>query len=239
MKTPKHSYIKSTIKFLAMLLILIITAFISCKNSDDLVNPSNSNQPPVIIDDDDKKVNPDELDFSNVEGCDGQIYNEPSTSPYVLPFKPGKSFKTGLTNCSSSYHASGKPDQYAYDFNMPEGTKFRASRSGTVSQVINDQPSEGGGSGNYVLIDHHDNTFAYYLHSPKNGISVKVGDEVVQGELLGVTGRSGLAGYPHLHFIVVKNPPAWPYSAIPVSFKNAIPLEVPLKSHKVYKAGPL
>ena len=171
-----------------------------------------------------------------VAGCDGQIYIDPAYSPYVLPFAVGDTFKTGLTNCSSSYHGSGEPDQYAFDFDMPVGTPFSAARAGTVFKVVEDAPSGGGGVGNYVIIDHHDDTYGLYYHSPQNGIEVAVGDEVEQGDVLGVTGRSGLAGYPHLHFIVVEGDPTFPYDGLAISFSNALPDDVVLKSRTEYQA---
>jgi hypothetical protein len=171
-----------------------------------------------------------------VTGCDGQIYLEPADSPYVLPFAVGETFKTGLTNCSSSYHGSGQPDQYAFDFDMPVGTPFRAARAGTVFEVVEDAPSGGGGVGNYIIIDHQDGTYGLYYHSPKNGIEVEVGDEVEQGEELGISGRSGLAGYPHLHFIVVQGDPTYPYEGLAISFNNALPNDMVLKSYTEYEA---
>lgn len=173
-----------------------------------------------------------------VAGCDGQIYLDPAESPYVLPFAVGETYKTGLTNCSSSYHGAGEPDQYAFDFDMPVGTPFTAVRAGTVFKVVEDAPSSGGGVGNYVIIDHHDGTYGLYYHSPKDGIDVEVGDKVEQGEVLGVTGRSGLAGYPHLHFIVVQGDPAFPYDGLAISFSNALPADVVLKGRTDYEAGP-
>ena len=173
---------------------------------------------------------------TGVNGCDGQIYPETSDTPYVLPFPVGKSFTTGLTNCSSSFHGAGQPDQYAFDFNMPDDTPFTASRAGTVFQVVELAPSFGGGSGNYVVIDHGDNTFGMYLHSPQHGIIVEPGQRVEQGDVLGLVGHSGQAGYPHLHFIVVINSPDWPYSAIPISFGNASPLDQVLKGQTTYTA---
>jgi len=173
-----------------------------------------------------------------VAGCDGQIYVDPAESPYVLPFAVGETFTTVLTNCSSSYHRAGEPEQYAFDFDMPIGTPFTAVRAGTVYEVVEDAPSSGGGEGNYVIIDHHDGTYAVYGHSPKNGIDVDVGDEVEQGDVLGVTGRSGLAEYPHLHFIVVQGDPTYPYDGLAISFSNALPPDVVLKGRTAYEAGP-
>jgi hypothetical protein len=169
-------------------------------------------------------------------GCDGQTYPDPSDSPYVLPFAVGETYRTGLTNCSESFHGPGQPDQYAFDFDMPVGTPFVAARAGTVTAIDEDEPSEGGGAGNYVLIDHGDGTFAYYLHSPTEGIDVEVGDEVAQGQRLGVTGRSGLAGYSHLHFIVVEGSPAYPYDGVAVSFRNAQPAHPALEGNTRYEA---
>ena len=174
-----------------------------------------------------------------VNGCEDQPYHDPATSLYILPFAVGETFETGLTNCSSSYHGAGNPDQYAYDFDMPEGTPFIAARGGTVEAVVEDAPSRGdSGPGNYLRIDHHDGTFGLYYHSPEDGIDVEVGDEVEQGDVLGVTGRSGLAGYPHLHFIVVKGSPEYPYDGVAITFRNASPADISLKSYTTYTAEP-
>lgn len=160
------------------------------------------------------------------------------SSPYVIPFAVGTIVETGLGNCSTSFHAAGGPDQFATDFDMPTGTPFVAARAGTVASVVDDQPSAGGGPGNRLSIDHEDGTSALYMHSPRNGILVKVGDRVEQGDTLGVVGRSGLAGYPHLHFIVVKGSTDYPYQSIPVTFRNADPADVALKTYGVYKVLP-
>lgn len=165
-------------------------------------------------------------------GCEGPAYPAPATSQYILPYAPGLRFPTGLTNCSSSFHGAGEGDQYAYDFNMPVGTPFIAMRAGKVAKVVNDQPDEGedGGAGNFLVIDHEDGTFGLYYHSPKGGIAVAVGAEVEQGAPLGVTGRSGYAGYPHLHVIVVEGHHEWPYLGVPISFRNANPRDLHLRS---------
>jgi murein DD-endopeptidase MepM/ murein hydrolase activator NlpD len=194
-----------------------------------VLNTCSSQEPDIQV--------ADILDNSD-EGCDGQTYPPNNQSQYVLPFPVGKSYITGLTNCSSSFHAAGNPDQYAFDFNMPSGSPFVASRGGRVSEVVENRQSHGpsGLAGNYVVIDHGDNTFGVYLHSPDDGIYVALNDTVEQGQVLGITGSSGLAGYPHLHFIVVKNSSAWPYSGVAVSFRNASPPHIVLKGNTIYTA---
>lgn len=168
------------------------------------------------------------------EGCDENLYPDPEYSEYVLPVDIGTTFYTGLTNCSGYFHGPDQPDKYAFDFDLPEGTKFYAAREGKVYAVEENFPSEGGDIGNYVIIKHYDNTYAYYAHSPKDGIIVDVGEKIKQGQELGIVGMSGYAGYPHLHFIVVEGDPRYPYSGVAVSFRNVEPADRILKSHTKY-----
>jgi murein DD-endopeptidase MepM/ murein hydrolase activator NlpD len=176
-------------------------------------------------------------EIPTISGCDSASYPAIETSPYVIPFAVGTTLETGLGNCSSSFHAAG-PDQFATDFNLPAGTPFVAARAGIVSGVVEDQPSGGGGAGNRMSVDHGDGTSALYLHSPRDGILVEVGDRVEQGDTLGVVGQSGLAGYPHLHFIVVEGSTAYPYQGVPVTFRNADPAHVALRTNGMYTVLP-
>jgi len=173
-----------------------------------------------------------EVLLNTEDGCDDGVYPPLETSEYVLPYPPGRAYPTGLTNCSVSYHAEGKSDEFAVDFDMPNRTEFYAIRAGVVVEKVEDRPnSNDGSSGNYVHIKHSDNTFALYYHSPPGGIYVDVGETVKQGQLLGITGTSGLAGYPHLHLTVVKDQTTYPYQGVPISFKNVIPRHSRLKSN--------
>jgi hypothetical protein len=168
-----------------------------------------------------------------VVGCDGQVYPEPEVSPYVIPFPVGMTVETGLANCSESFHGPNSPERYATDFDMPEGTVFTAARGGVVARLVEDSEDE---IGNWLHIDHDDDTSALYAHSPVGGIYVEVGDRVEPGDTLGIVGQSGQAGYPHLHFIVVKDPARWPFDPVPVSFRNADPGDVALRCHSTYTA---
>ncbi len=146
-------------------------------------------------------------------GCPGADYPDWKTSKYVLPYPVGKTYKVDLSNCSSSYHAAGNADQFAYDFNMAIGTLITASREGTVVAVV-ENGDDYTGTNNYVSVDHGDNTFATYMHLTKDGAAVKLGDSVKKGDTIGYSGATGLAGYPHLHLVVTKNTYAWPYVSI-------------------------
>lgn len=54
-----------------------------------------------------------------------------------------------------------------------------------------------------VILDHGQGLFSLYGHLSK--INVKVGQEVKKGQIIGITGQTGLAGGDHLHFSIIVN----------------------------------
>lgn len=61
---------------------------------------------------------------------------------------------------------------------------------------------DGGGFGNYVMIQHSDGVYTIYGHLAKNSITVRAGDTVRQGQVIAKVGHSGSSTGPHLHFEV-------------------------------------
>lgn len=61
---------------------------------------------------------------------------------------------------------------------------------------------DGGKFGNYVTIKHSDGTYTIYAHLAKNSITVRAGDVVDQGQVIGKMGHSGSSTGTHLHFEV-------------------------------------
>jgi len=55
---------------------------------------------------------------------------------------------------------------------------------------------------NKVFIDHADGTQTRYLHLKKDSVIVEEGDHVRCGQMLGLTGSSGISSGPHVHFEV-------------------------------------
>ena len=52
------------------------------------------------------------------------------------------------------------------------------------------------------MIQHADGSRAGYWHLQKDGALVNVGDTVTQGQVIGLSGKTGYAALPHLHFLV-------------------------------------
>jgi murein DD-endopeptidase MepM/ murein hydrolase activator NlpD len=81
------------------------------------------------------------------------------------------------------------------DYGVPSGTPVRAVNRGTV---ILARPLYFEGS--CVVIDHGEGLFSLYLHLSE--FSVKEGDQVETGQLIGRSGGSGRATGPHLHLAI-------------------------------------
>lgn len=82
------------------------------------------------------------------------------------------------------------------DISAPEGTAFLATATGRVT-FAGTKP----GYGKTVEIDHGYGYLTRYAHAAS--ISVKRGQRVERGALLGEIGRTGLATAPHLHYEVL------------------------------------
>jgi murein DD-endopeptidase MepM/ murein hydrolase activator NlpD len=60
-----------------------------------------------------------------------------------------------------------------------------------------------GGYGNMILIDHGNGMVTRYAHHSK--LYVKVGDQVLKGQTIGMVGSTGRSTGPHLHFEIYVN----------------------------------
>lgn len=169
--------------------------------------------------------------------CPSSLFPDWAASNFVLPFPVGKTYNTGLSACSSSYHGVGRPDQYAIDFNMPIGSEITASIGGEVIHVV-----ENGVDYNFpnnLIVIKTGDIYVQYMHITNDGSEVEVGDVVNKGQLIGYSGATGLAGYPYLLFVVTSsNGWEYPYQSISVTFNNTDPNPNSLESYTPYEAMP-
>jgi murein DD-endopeptidase MepM/ murein hydrolase activator NlpD len=86
------------------------------------------------------------------------------------------------------------------------GSKIYAANDGVVVKVVKNCPDNGsypnscgGGYGNSVYINHGDNIYTVYAHLTSN-VTVKEGQQLSRGTVVGYMGNSGQSRGTHLHF---------------------------------------
>jgi len=85
------------------------------------------------------------------------------------------------------------------DFSAPKGTKIYATGDGVIQMVKRDR----WGYGTHIIIDHGYGYTTLYGHMSK--ASVKKGENVKRGQVIGLVGSTGKSTGPHLHYEVAKN----------------------------------
>ena len=163
-----------------------------------------------------------------------QSTREPATADsYILPYPEGNNYKL-LQGYDGPYGHKGHTE-FAYDFKMPIGSPVIAARAGDVVKVVesNQDGTRKPGEENVVVIRHSDGTFARYYHLTKDGALVSVGDKIVQGAKIALSGNSGASAGPHLHFDVTKDCHDWGCQTVKTEFTNVN--ENPLKQGQMYE----
>jgi murein DD-endopeptidase MepM/ murein hydrolase activator NlpD len=78
----------------------------------------------------------------------------------------------------------------------------------SAQQVKNMAAGEVGAVGDSVILDHGQSEYSVYAHLQPGSITVKPGDRVKAGQVIGRLGTSGNSTEPHLHFQVCDRPSA-------------------------------
>ena len=124
----------------------------------------------------------------------------------LLPWTGGDAYRVTQAHGGFSHDGDSK---WAWDFGLPEGTPVLAAHNGVVRKARDGGDvgccSESCGYGaNYVVLDRGDGTESLYLHL--KSVAVSVGQEVVRGDLVGLSGATGYVCGAHLHFQMQKSP---------------------------------
>lgn len=122
---------------------------------------------------------------------------------YALPFPEGKKYRVIQGYFSRFTHK----ERAALDFNLKRGDTIAAVREGVVVRVKKDGKKGGlkkkyRPDGNNIVIQHPDGSRAGYWHLQYNGALVNTGDSVMKGQPIAISGKTGYAFVPHLHFLV-------------------------------------
>jgi murein DD-endopeptidase MepM/ murein hydrolase activator NlpD len=108
---------------------------------------------------------------------------------------PAEAEVSGVFGSARVFNGVKKSQHTGLDFRVTTGTPIAASNSGTVILARNLYFE-----GNCVMIDHGQGLITLYLHLSE--FKVKEGDRVQGRQILGLSGGTGRATAPHLHFAV-------------------------------------
>lgn len=122
--------------------------------------------------------------------------NDSSGFLYPLPYRVAITDSYGYR----THPVTGKKTTWhnGVDLAAGAGTAIYATKSGTVTTALRSDIW-----GNYVVINHGDGFSSLYAHM--QGLIVKAGDYVKQGQTIGYVGSTGLSTGPHLHFTIYYN----------------------------------
>ncbi len=156
---------------------------------------------------------------------------------YHLPYASGTTHTVSQGFDGSFSHYGDL--RFSIDWAMPIGTTVHAARGGTVigleasHQKGGDDPKL---EGNYVEIIHKDGTVAVYGHLKPNGVLVRVGQRVVAGTPIAISGNTGYSLGPHLHFHVYRLKDFETVETLPVRFNTRFHTNIFLTEDQPYTA---
>ncbi len=134
----------------------------------------------------------DEL-YRTMSSLGAEIDNIPAIQPII---------NNGLTLLTASFGMrihpfyKGLTQHNGVDFTVPEGTRVFATADGRVKETIKRSSS----SGLTVVIDHGNGYETHYNHL--SSVNVNRGQRVRRGDIIALTGNTGLSLVPHLHYEV-------------------------------------
>ncbi|MBI1767666.1 MAG: peptidoglycan DD-metalloendopeptidase family protein [Bacteroidetes bacterium] len=130
----------------------------------------------------------------------------------------GSNLITSHLQPSRTIDGTAKPHQ-GLDIGASSGSTYRAAAGGKVIATSGDgnykdnpadgksapNAADGGGWGNYVVIDHGNGIVTLYAHMKEGSLSVKPGDEIKDGQSIGEVGNTGHSFGAHAHVEAIYN----------------------------------
>jgi hypothetical protein len=88
-------------------------------------------------------------------------------------------------------------------------------------------------AGNCVIVDHGNSEYSVMMHMQPGSVTVKIGDRVATGQMIGRLGNSGDAFGPHLHYQLQSGPQLFRDEPLPFRFQN---IDAPLHRGEYFVA---
>jgi hypothetical protein len=147
---------------------------------------------------------------------------------FVIVNEQGVMYRGASKNSDDWYRGQSDDNEAYFAFGQP----VYAAGGGRVADVHDGEADnrrvnpidfikrETAGGGNYVVIDHVNGEFSWFGHMKLGSITVKPGQSVRQGEILGLIGASGDSLFPHLHYELRTGPRIKDVEGLPSYFRG-------------------
>ena len=147
------------------------------------------------------KVTPPESVYKRIKNENDKIGEARSINSDLPFFKnkfimPVKGIISGVYGSQRILNGKPKWPHYGIDIAAKKGTKIKSSGTGIITMAETDLYYTGG----TIIIDHGHGISTIYSHLET--LDVKVGQEILQGDIIGTVGSTGRSTGPHLDFRV-------------------------------------
>lgn len=187
MMTRHQSRKRNLMKYLPLLPILILTVLIFSKRDGFAQQEAERTS-----------LSSNELDDLIVTTYDVATEQQPT---FIHPIKD-QSQITNVVKYGMRMHPMFKEERLhtGVDYAVPTNTAVVATADGVLKIAV----EQNTGFGNHILLEHSDGYSTFYSHLSE--LKVRKGNQVVkQGELIALSGNTGLSTGPHLHYEIRKD----------------------------------
>ena len=145
------------------------------------------------------KVTPPESVYKRIKEENNKIGEARAINSNLPFFKnqfimPVKGIISGVYGSQRILNGKPKWPHYGIDIAAKKGTKIKSSGTGVVTMAEPDLYYTGG----TIIMDHGHGISTIYSHLET--LNVKVGDQILQGDIIGTVGSTGRSTGPHLDF---------------------------------------
>tara|TARA_Y100000389_G_C17357076_1_gene461700 strand:- start:27 stop:830 length:804 start_codon:yes stop_codon:yes gene_type:complete len=145
------------------------------------------------------KVTPPESVYKRIKEENNKIGEARAINSNLPFFKnqfimPVKGIISGVYGSQRILNGKPKWPHYGIDIAAKKGTKIKSSGTGIVTMAEPDLYYTGG----TIIMDHGHGISTIYSHLET--LNVKVGDQILQGDIIGTVGSTGRSTGPHLDF---------------------------------------
>ena len=147
------------------------------------------------------------------------------TNHHVVSRSERHAYDLNIWKDGKTHHSSGSLNEHYWAWGEP----VLSPADGTVTAVRDGLEDSGIGvtnedepAGNHVVLDLGNSEYLLIAHLQKGSVRVDLGDTVVAGQVLGLTGSSGRSAEPHIHIHLQDGPDILSDEAIglPLLFSN-------------------